>query len=392
MAGYIALALSYVMSQFFRAFLAVLTPILTAELAMSKVELGMASGMFFLTFAAMQFVIGPMLDKRGARFTAGLLFPVFAGAGALLFASASAGWMVIVAMGLIGIGCAPVLMAAYFLFARHGSAAHYALFTTGFVGLGTLGNVAGTAPLASAIEAFGWRPVVFALGITAIAIGILVAFIVRKHEIITAPAGTKPASYWSLLTMPVLWPMIPIMIIAYMPAAGIRGLWAGPYLTETFGADALAIGRATFFMALAMAIGSFLYGPLEKLFGSAKKVIIFGNIGQLIGILVLALVPLPSIVATAVVFTIIGLFSQTYGLQMAHSRTFMPPELLGRGVTLMNFFSIAGTGVMQFIGGSILEGTRTIAPDAPFKVLFLVYAILLITTLAYFLRAKERPD
>ena len=391
MAGYIVLALAYLMSQFFRAFLAVLTPILTTELSMSKVELGMASGMFFLTFAAMQFVIGPMLDKRGARFTAGLMFPLFAGSGALLFSMASSGWMVIVAMGLIGMGCAPVLMASYFLFARHGSAAHYALFTTGIVGFGTLGNVAGTAPLASAVEAWGWRPVVVALGMTAIAVGLLVALFVRKHEQIASPAGTKPASYGALLAMPVLWPLIPLMIIAYMPAAGIRGLWAGPYLTETFGADALAIGRATFFMALAMAIGSFLYGPLEKLFGSAKKVIIFGNVGQLAAILVLALVPLGSIYVTAIVFTIIGLFSQTYGLQMAHARTFMPPDLLGRGVTLMNFFSIAGTGVMQFIGGPILQGARSVSPEAPFKVLFLVYAFLVTSTLIYFLRAEERP-
>ena len=39
MAGYAVLALAYVMSQFFRAFLAVLTPVLTAELGIEDVAL-----------------------------------------------------------------------------------------------------------------------------------------------------------------------------------------------------------------------------------------------------------------------------------------------------------------------------------------------------------------
>ena len=48
MAGIAALAIAYVLSQFYRSFLAVLTPALTAELGATKAQLSLASGAFFM--------------------------------------------------------------------------------------------------------------------------------------------------------------------------------------------------------------------------------------------------------------------------------------------------------------------------------------------------------
>jgi hypothetical protein len=42
MAGIAALAIAYVLSQFYRSFLAVLTPVLTAELGATKTDLSLA--------------------------------------------------------------------------------------------------------------------------------------------------------------------------------------------------------------------------------------------------------------------------------------------------------------------------------------------------------------
>lgn len=391
MAGYAVLALAYVMSQFFRAFLAVLTPVLTAELGMTKPELGLASGMFFMTFAFMQFPVGLLLDRRGPRFAAGVIFPLFAGGGAFLFALAQGGWMVILAMSLIGIGCSPVLMASYYLFAKTGSPSRFAIFTTWFVAFGTLGNVAGTSPLAHAAEAFGWRPTIAALGVVAILVGLGVWAFVKSQPRVAGTKGSGYSGYIALLRMPFLWPMIPLMILAYMPPAGIRGLWAGPYLTETFGADAVSIGNITFFMALSMAFGSFLYGPLEKLIGSVKWVIFTGNFIQVLMLLWLAFAAPDSLFLTGIVFSAIGLFGMTYGLQMAHGRSFLPPELLGRGVTLINFFNIIGVGVMQIAGGTILEFARGSNSGDAFANLFLIYAMLVGFSVVAFSFAKDSP-
>ena len=154
--------------------------------------------------------------------------------------------------------------------------------------------------------------------------------------------------------MRVLWPIIPLTALNYAPAAGIRGLWAGPYLADVYGADALLIGRATLFMALAMIAGSFLYGPLDTIFRTRKWIALTGNVISLGALAYLALFTVTSVPETTVVLVIIGMCGMGYGMLMAHARAFLPPHLIGRGMTLMNFFSIGGVGMMQFVTGAVV--------------------------------------
>ena len=111
MAGIAALALAYVLSQFYRSFLAVLAPALIQDLGATKADLSEASGAWFIAFALMQFFVGVSLDRFGPRLTAAVMLGVAGGGGALLFAAATAPWMITLAMVLIGIGCAPAMRA-----------------------------------------------------------------------------------------------------------------------------------------------------------------------------------------------------------------------------------------------------------------------------------------
>ena len=74
MTGLVALALAYVYSQFYRSFLAVVSPELGADLGADAAALSSASGAWFATFALMQFGVGVGLDRFGPRRTAGWLF------------------------------------------------------------------------------------------------------------------------------------------------------------------------------------------------------------------------------------------------------------------------------------------------------------------------------
>ena len=117
-AGIVCLILGYVLSQFYRAFLAVLTPVLKAELGATAEDLAAASGLWFLAFALMQIPVGEALDRIGPRVTTAVLLAVGGAGGAAIFAMAGGPGAIKLAMVLIGIGCAPVLMAAYYIFAR----------------------------------------------------------------------------------------------------------------------------------------------------------------------------------------------------------------------------------------------------------------------------------
>lgn len=395
MPGIAALAVSYVLSQFFRSFLAVLTPVLVGELGMTKAELALASGAYFLVFALAQFGVGVALDRAGPRWTAASILAVGGGGGALLFALATSPWMIVAAMALIGFGCAPVLMASLFIFAKTYPPARFAVLASWMVSFGTAGNVLGAAPLANAAEAFGWRPVMAGLGILCLIVAGALALLVRDP-----PAGDDAAGdsglvgYLELFRLCVLWPIIPLTALNYAPAAGIRGLWAGPYLSDVYGADALLIGNVTFFMALAMVAGAFVYGPLDTFFRTRKGVAIVGTAVSLIAISMLALFPMAGLTAATALLVVIGVSGGAYGLLMAHARAFFPSHLIGRGVTLMNFFAIGGVGAMQFATGAVV--TRALTPDQPaiaYQALFAFYAAMLALALIGYLFARDaRPE
>ena len=81
--GLFMLALAYVLSQFFRAFLAVLTAPLQADPGIGPDVLATASGLWFLSFACMQIPVGWALDTVGPRRTAGWLLLIGGGGGGL---------------------------------------------------------------------------------------------------------------------------------------------------------------------------------------------------------------------------------------------------------------------------------------------------------------------
>ena len=83
--GLITLCLAYVLSQFFRAFLAVLSGVLAQDIGTTPDDLSFASGLWFLSFAAMQIPVGWALDRIGPRRTAWVLLLIGGAGGAAVF-------------------------------------------------------------------------------------------------------------------------------------------------------------------------------------------------------------------------------------------------------------------------------------------------------------------
>jgi len=193
--------------------------------------------------------------------------------------------------------------------------------------------------MAWASEAFGWRASLFALSAITLAVALAIFLLVRDPERQAHEAGAK-GSVLGLLAMPALWFIFPMMFVNYAAAAGIRGLWIGPYLDDVFAADASTIGLATLAMGLAMAAGNFAYGP----------------------------------------------FASSFPVIMAHGRSFIPAHLTGRGVTLLNLFGIGGAGILQALSGHVHGAAAAYAATAgePYQALFLFFgAIVLAGTLLY---------
>ncbi len=386
--GIACLFAAYVLSQFYRAFLAVLAPVLKTDLGASAEDLASASGLWFLVFAAMQVPVGAALDRVGPRLTAATLLMV-GSVGAAVFAMATGPFGIKLAMALIGIGCSPVLMAGYFIFARTFQPAFFGTLAGAMVGIGNLGNIGSSLPLSAAVDAFGWRATVWGLAAVTALIALLIAALVRDPAKVS---HTQRGSLLDLLRMRALWPIFVMMALCYAPVAAVRGLWVGPYYADVFGATGDQIGQVTLWMGLAMVAGSFAYGPLERLFGSRKRLILAGNAIVLATLTVLWAMPLAGGWITVALLVLFGLAGSSFPMVIAHGRAFLPTHLVGRGVTLLNLFGIGSVGILQFVTGRLHAATVTPPAEAPYAAIFLLLAVLLALALAIYATSRDRTD
>ncbi|RME18151.1 MAG: MFS transporter [Alphaproteobacteria bacterium] len=386
------LVIGYVLSQFYRAFLPVMTPVLSAEIGATAESLSRASGLWFLTFALFQLPVGWALDHIGPRRTAAGLLALGGGGGAAVFALASQPWHIQAAMVLLGAGCAPVLMASYFTIAKLASPRLFGTLAGAVIGVGSLGNLAGSLPMAWAVSSFGWRETLWALSAITLAVAALIFIFVRDPA--RAPDhASQPGSLLTLLKMPALWVMFPLMFVNYAPSAGLRGLWAGPYLADIFGMDATGIGQVTLVMGIAMIVGNFAYGPLDRLLGTRKWVVFGGNLASATALFGLWLAPASSVWASTALMAAAGLFGSSFPMIMAHARSFFPANLTGRGVTLLNLFGIGGVGLFQFSSGWVFQAAQAGGdPVAAYRALFAFFALPVLAGTLIYLFSRDRLD
>jgi len=351
--GIILFCLAYVISQFFRNFLAVLSEQLYFDIGATSDDLAFAMGFWFLTFSLMQIPVGTALDKVGPKLTSSSIFLIGGAGGSVIFAMATTPLHLIISMGLIGVGCSPVLMGSYYIFARVYDPKIFASLAALMIGVGSFGNLAGAAPLAFAADLYGWRSTMFALSLLSALISVGLFLYVKNPEM---SENVNNGSFLDLLKIKKLWFIFPLVLIHYAPVAGIRGLWIGPYINDTFGGDS-NLAFSTTAMSLSMIAGTFAYGPMDRIFGTRKWIIFIGSSICLVAIAGLAFIPQMTFGLSVLLFCLLGFFGMSYPLMIAHGRSFSPEHLTGRCVTLLNMFAIGGAGLFQFLSGRIFRFT-----------------------------------
>ena len=387
---FITFRAAYVLSQFFRSFLAVIAPELAAELKLDPQALANLQAFWIMGFVAMQVPVGLALDTLGPRRTVPAMM-LAAVAGAALFAKARSGFDLDLAMVLIGIGCAPIYMGAIFVFGRVNRPAQFALLCSWLLGIGSAGNLLAASPLALAAQMIGWRGalLVIAAACAASALSILLLIDDPPRLQSQSPGGFLKG-LGQIVAIRQLWPLMPLTAVGYSVVLAERGLWAGPYFASVHGLDPVARGNALLLMAAAMSAGAMIYGPLDRLLGTRKWVVAAGSAATAAGFLVLGLVELP-LAAASITMALTGACGMTYGVLMAHGRSFIPDHLLGRGITLLNVLFIGGAGLLQPVSGALMKGMATLPAAVAYGRLHLLFGVLLFLALAIYLGSRDSP-
>ena len=356
--------LLFVLSQFYRATVAVISPQLMADLDLDARGLGLISAAFFYAFALMQIPLAVYLDRLGFRRTMTVLNLV-AVFGALAFAAARSLNVLILARFLLGIGMACNLMGTFKLLSVGFDPRRFATLAAVIFSMGTLGNIFAATPLVLLTADIGWRStfVLFAavhLTLTG------VFYVIAGHaEFCGGQVRGLPsrrlrellAALGLLLRKRDYWVISFGTFCRYGIYAAIQSLYAGPYLMSARGYSALAAGNIILMMNVGFIVGGPHFGFIsDRLLNSRKGVVIPGLAA--LALLLWIFAELPAEVSPpvmAVLFLFLGAVNSTGGIMYSHIKERMPLSMAGTAMSGINFFTMIGpavflqalTGLMQ---------------------------------------------
>jgi MFS family permease len=381
----------YVLSQFFRSFLAVIAPELASELALDPQALGNLQALWIAGFSIMQIPVGLALDSAGPRRSVSVLM-LAAVAGSILFAMAQTALMLNAAMVLIGIGCSAIYMGALYMFARTEAPERFALLSSWLIGIGSAGNLLAATPLAWAATLIGWRGAMLAMAAATAASAATLFLLIRDPPRLVTRANTEGffKGVGSILAIRALWPLLPLTAVGYAIILAERGLWAGPYLTEVHGLEPVARGNALLIMAIAMSLGAMIYGPLDRWLNTRKWIVAAGSLAGAACLATLAAFDV-SLTQSVMLIALLGAFCMNYAVLMAHGRAFVPDHLLGRGITLLNLLFIGGAGILQPLSGWLMTAQQGAGPVQAYAMLHGAFAVLLLAAVIVYLFSSDAP-
>jgi MFS family permease len=311
---------------------------------------------YFFTFAAVQIPLGMALDRFGPRIclVAGAIVTVL---GAIVFALAPSPAVLILGRALLGLGTAGSFVSSLAVYARRFPPERFATLTGLQIGIGTIGTLIATAPLAFATATIGWRNSFLAVAAFTFSIGSLIALVVRDDG--TAPSrreslGQSLAGIAVVMRTPSVGRLFVLNLINYSTFGLIVGLWGGPYLTHIYGFSLEERGNFLLVPVLAQIVGSVLWGPVDRLAGSYRVPVLVGAGATAAALALLALVgTLPPALLVAW-FAVFG-FLAAYGpVLIAHGKALFSPHQVGRGLTVLNMGSMGGTFLAQALSGFVI--------------------------------------
>lgn len=383
-----------VLSQFYRSSTGVIAPELVADVRLTVEQLGLVSGAFFIAITVLQLPVGVLLDRFGPRrVIAATMAIAVAGSVAFALAETFEGLVfsrVLIATGFAAVTIGSVVMLRNWLPAAGLSAAMSILFAAA-----NGGSLIATAPLARAAVWLGWRETFLALAAVSALAALAFYLFLRDSPDEGSPRSPKEPfldtvkGIVDVLRIPAIRLIAPLVTVGYASVIAVVGLWGGPYLYDVYGLDTKARGDVLSAMAVALVVGTLVFGPLEKRFGNRRLLVTAGCIATVLPLALLAFWPGPGIGPATVLLSLFALFSGFSVVVMAHGMAVLPQRLAGRGATTLNIALLGGAAVIQSASGLLLEAASSLAgTEGAYRILFALLGAVLVAALACYRRVE----
>jgi len=386
---------AHFLSYFFRSANAVISGDLTRELSLTAAQLGLMTSLFYACFALVQLPLGSGLDRYGPRWVTPALMLATA-AGCILFAAARSFATLALGRALIGVGMAGVLMGAIKVYGQWFSASRVATISGFMVGISSWGSLFAATPLAWLNEAFGWRAIfLWGAPVVLLSAGAIVLWVRNSPpggEWHAAPASS--AGFGQIFRDTRFWRIALITFFLLGVIQSVQGLWAGPYLFDVRGLSKIEAGNLLLGMGIGVVCGYFASGWLADRFGAQRVTTLAVFVFVLCQLaFVSPALPLPLLWAIFVVFGFTGSFNV---VMLAQVRGLFPPHMSGRAITAVNMFGFAGTALLQWWMGLIINRFAPDAqghyPPAAYAAAFLFTAVCTALALAWYATLLRRRE
>jgi predicted MFS family arabinose efflux permease len=359
---------AYVLSFFQRFAPAGIAQDLAASFQTSAASLGVLAATYFYVYTIMQVPTGILVDTLGPRrilFLGGLI----AGGGSLLFGMAETLDGALAGRTLIGLGVSVTFIAMLKTIAVWFEEHRFASVVGLSMLVGNFGSVLAGSPLSWLAQTAGWRGVFIGVGIVSLVLGVLAWLLVRdRPEGNNNGAGTRAVAPAPTFDRTVILTGLLRVVKnrATWPAAFVNaglsgsffafgGLWATPFLTQGMGMtrDTASAHLSLYFAGFA--VGCLAVGTLSDRMRRRKPVVIGSS-------LVLALIwpvwlsglALP-LVATYLLFGLMGLMTASFTLSWACAKEVNPPALSGMSTSVANMGGFLMGALLQPAVGWVMD-------------------------------------
>jgi len=176
---------------------------------------------------------------------------------------------------------------------------------------------------------------------------------------------------------------------------GFFGLWAGPYLIETYRLSKYSAGNILSMIAFAMILLSPVLGHMsDKTLSSRKKVLVWTSVpNSICWLVMLVFFEQLSTAWLYVIFFIMGITISSVGtIAIVATKELFPPEIAGTSMGTMNVFPFIGGIIFQPLIGYMLDKTGKIQgvyPPSAYKSMIWLLFVISILALISIMFSKE---
>jgi len=393
---FLVFAFGYFLSCLLRAITATLSPVLTSEFNLLAADLGLLAGGYFFGFACMQIPLGYLLDKFGPKKIISI-FLLIAFIGTTSFALSQTFSGLFISRILIGIGVSACLMAPLTGYRIWFAENLQQRANSWMLMIASLGFVSSTLPVQLLLPSFGWRWIFGGIAILILVSTFLMLIFIpnwNQKEIINSTKNLdQSGSLSDVWKSKFFISVIPMGLFNYGGLMAIQTLWAGPWMIRVSGYTPLESATGLFWINVTMLISFFLWGyflpKINSIGFSATRIL---KLGLPVGFLVMLTIIILGPKAGAFHITMFILSSIFLSVTQPAVGLSFAGHSAGKALTSFNLLIFAGTFVMQWLMGFVIDIVKSLGHSEifAFKSAFSVFLILSIISYIFFLVLNKK--